>query len=94
MTDWKIFTSTFAFIFLAELGDKTQLATLLLSADRPGQKWIVFAGSACALVLAAAIGVAAGSWVSHYTSEKTLKFIAGLGFIGMGLWTLRETLPG
>jgi putative Ca2+/H+ antiporter (TMEM165/GDT1 family) len=93
MDAWKIFTSTFVFIFVAELGDKTQLATLLLSADKPGARWIVFAGSAAALVLAAAIGVAAGSWVSHYVSEKALKFVAGLGFILMGLWTLRETLP-
>ena len=93
MDAWKVYTSTFAFIFIAELGDKTQLATLLLSADRPGVRWLVFAGAASALVLAAAIGVAAGSWVSHYVSAKALKFVAGLGFILMGLWTLRETLP-
>jgi putative Ca2+/H+ antiporter (TMEM165/GDT1 family) len=93
MPDWKIFTSTFAFIFLAELGDKTQLATLLLSADRPAAKWIVFAGAASALVLAAAIGVVAGGWVSHYAPERTLKVVAGLGFIVMGLWTLRAALP-
>jgi putative Ca2+/H+ antiporter (TMEM165/GDT1 family) len=93
MDAWKIFSSTFAFIFIAELGDKTQLATLLISADRPGARWIVFVGAASALVLAAAIGVLAGGWVSHYVSEKALKLVAALGFIGMGLWTLREALP-
>jgi len=93
MSDWKIFTTTFAFIFLAELGDKTQLATLLFSADKPGARWIVFAGAAGALVLAAGIGVMAGAWVSHYTSERVLKIVAGLGFVVMGLWTLRGALP-
>lgn len=93
MSAWQIFVTVFTTVFLAELGDKTQLATLLFSADQPGAKWIVFAGSAAALVLAAGIGVLAGSYISHYVSEKALKVVAGLAFVVMGLWTLRGALP-
>ena len=69
---WRIFLTVFITVFLAEIGDKTQLATMLFSAEQPGSRWIVFAGSAAALVLAAAIGV----------------MIAGVGFIAIGLWTM------
>ena len=93
MSNWQIFTTVFTTVFLAELGDKTQLATLLFSADKPGAKWIVFAGAAGALVLAAGIGVLAGTWISHYVSEKALKVVAGLAFVVMGLWTLKGALP-
>lgn len=91
--DWKIVSVTFTTVFLAELGDKTQLATLLFSAEQPGAKWSVFAGAAVALVLAAAIGVLAGTWLSYHVSERALKLVAGLGFVVMGLWTLRGALP-
>jgi putative Ca2+/H+ antiporter (TMEM165/GDT1 family) len=70
------------------LGDKTQLATMLFAADKDSSKLTVFAGAALALVLTSAIGVAAGSIVSQYVSEKTLQYVAGVGFIGIGLWTL------
>jgi putative Ca2+/H+ antiporter (TMEM165/GDT1 family) len=70
------------------LGDKTQLATMLFAADKDSSKLTVFVGAALALVLTSAIGVAAGSIVSQYVSEKTLQYVAGVGFIGIGLWTL------
>ncbi|MGQ0502274.1 MAG: TMEM165/GDT1 family protein [Panacagrimonas sp.] len=88
--DWKVFAT----VFLAELGDKTQLATVLFSADKPGAKWIVFAASASALVIASAIGVLAGSFVSQHINPKHLQVIAGVGFVVIGLWTLRAGLAG
>ncbi len=70
------------------MGDKTQLATMLFSADRATNKWIVFAGSASALVLAAAIGVLVGAQIDRFVKPQTLKLIAGIGFIAIGLWTM------
>jgi putative Ca2+/H+ antiporter (TMEM165/GDT1 family) len=75
-------------IFIAEIGDKTQLATLLFSADRETNKWVVFAGSSAALVLAAALGVLAGAQLERFVRPQTLKVIAGAGFIVIGLWTI------
>jgi putative Ca2+/H+ antiporter (TMEM165/GDT1 family) len=86
--DLKILTTVFTSVFIAELGDKTQLATMLFAADKDTSKMTVFVGAALALVLTSAIGVAAGSIVSQYVSEKTLQIVAGVGFIGIGLWTL------
>ena len=86
--DLKILTTVFTSVFIAELGDKTQLATMLFAADKDANKLTVFVGAALALVLTSAIGVVAGSIVSQYVSEKTLQYVAGVGFIGIGLWTL------
>jgi putative Ca2+/H+ antiporter (TMEM165/GDT1 family) len=86
--DLKILITVFTSVFIAELGDKTQLATMLFAADKGSSKLTVFVGAALALVLTSAIGVAAGSIVSQYVSEKTLQYVAGVGFIGIGLWTL------
>jgi putative Ca2+/H+ antiporter (TMEM165/GDT1 family) len=90
--DWKIFATVFGTVFLAELGDKTQLATVLFSADKPGSKWIVFAASATALVLSSAIGVAAGTFVAEHINPKHLQIVAGIGFVAIGAWTLRSGL--
>ena len=78
-------------VFVAELGDKTQLATMLYAADREVSKLTVFLGASLALVLASGIGVVAGSLLSEYISEKVLHYIAGLGFIVIGIWTLIRT---
>jgi putative Ca2+/H+ antiporter (TMEM165/GDT1 family) len=86
--DLKIFLTVFATVFLAELGDKTQLATMLFAADKEVSKWTVFAGSALALVVAAGIGVLAGQLISEHVSERQLSVVAGLGFIAIGVWTL------
>jgi len=88
MIDWKLLATVFATVFVAELGDKTQLATLLYASDRAAGKLTVFAGAASALVLASAIGVLAGSLVASYLSPRALHFVAGLGFIAVGIWTL------
>ena len=86
--DWKLFLSVFGIVFIAELGDKTQLATMLFAADSPGKLAVVFAGASAALVVASAIGVLAGGLVAHYLDPKHLSYIAGVGFIVIGAWTL------
>ena len=84
----KLFVTVFATVFIAELGDKTQLATLLFAAGHDVSKLTVFLGASLALVLTSAIGVLAGTMLSHYISTQHLHLIAGLGFIAIGLWTL------
>jgi putative Ca2+/H+ antiporter (TMEM165/GDT1 family) len=84
----KLLLTVFATVFVAELGDKTQLATLLFAADREVSKWTVFAGAALALVATSALGVLAGAAISTVISPKQLQLLAGLGFIGIGAWTL------
>jgi putative Ca2+/H+ antiporter (TMEM165/GDT1 family) len=86
--DLKILLTVFVSVFIAELGDKTQLATMLFAADREVSKWTVFAGASLALVVASGIGVLAGTALAQYVSPKVLHSIAGAGFIGVGIWTL------
>lgn len=73
----KIFFSTFLTIFLAELGDKTQVATLLMTAESH-QPWIVFAGAGSALVATSLLGVWLGCWLAKRVSAKTLEKSAGV----------------
>lgn len=84
----KAFFSVFITVFLAEIGDKTQLATMLFAAEANANKWVIFAGSALALVLAAAIGVLVGAQLERIVSPRTLKIVAGVGFVAIGLWTI------
>jgi putative Ca2+/H+ antiporter (TMEM165/GDT1 family) len=86
--DIKLFLTVFATVFIAELGDKTQLATLLFAAGQETPKLTVFFGAALALVLTSALGVLAGTALSQYVSTRHLHVIAGVGFIVIGLWTL------
>lgn len=86
--DWKIFLTVFGAIFVAELGDKTQLATMLFATDKEVNKYTVFVAASSALVVASAIGVLAGSLLSEYINEKYLHYIAGIGFIFIGAYTL------
>jgi putative Ca2+/H+ antiporter (TMEM165/GDT1 family) len=89
--DIKVLLTVFIAVFIAELGDKTQLATLLFAADKNASKWTVFLGASTALIVAAGIAVLAGGVISEYISEKYLHYIAGIGFIGIGIWTLVKT---
>ena len=84
----RAFFSVFVTVFLAEIGDKTQLATMLFASEAKTSKWVVFAGSALALVLAAGIGVLVGAQLERFIAPRTLKLVAGIGFIAIGLWTL------
>lgn len=86
--DIKLFATVFATVFVAELGDKTQLATLLYASDASHPKLTVFAASAAALVVASGIGVLAGSVVAEYVNPKAVRWLAGLGFIAVGVWVL------
>ena len=88
--DLKIFLTIFAAVFVAELGDKTQLATMLFAADREVSKWMVFFAASAALIVASGLGVLAGSLLSAWISEKMLAYIAGVGFILIGAWTLYQ----
>lgn len=86
--DWKIFITIFASVFIAELGDKTQLATMLFATDKEVSKYTVFFAASAALIVASALGVLAGSMFSEYINEKYLHYIAGVGFILIGAVTL------
>lgn len=86
--NWTLFATVFGTIFVAELGDKTQLATLLYASDASHSKLTVFAASAAALVVTSALGVVAGSLLAEYVNPKIVRWIAGLGFIAVGLWVL------
>ena len=86
--DLKTLAAVFGSVFVAELGDKTQLATLLFASDKQVSKLTVFLGSASALVLTSAIGVLVGALMSEHIDERHLHYVAGIGFIAIGLWTL------
>ena len=74
---WAIFSSTFLTIFFAEMGDKTQLATLLISAESQSP-WIVFAGAATALITTSLLGVAIGYWLARRLSPEILDLVVAL----------------
>jgi len=86
--EYKVLLTVFIAVFIAELGDKTQLATMLFASDKEVSKLTVFVGASLALIVASGIGVLAGGVVSQYVSEKYLHYIAGIGFVGIGIWTL------
>jgi putative Ca2+/H+ antiporter (TMEM165/GDT1 family) len=84
----RFFLTVFTTVFLAELGDKTQLATFLYASDAAHSKLTVFLAAASALVLTSAIGVALGGVVAQYVSPRLLSRLAGAGFVVLGVWTI------
>jgi putative Ca2+/H+ antiporter (TMEM165/GDT1 family) len=84
----KQFAVIFLSVFIAEVGDKTQLATMLFATNSGGSKTGVFVAAAAALVLSTLVAVLAGGVVSRFVAESTLKIVAGVGFIAVGVWTL------
>jgi putative Ca2+/H+ antiporter (TMEM165/GDT1 family) len=86
--DWRTLATVFVSVFVAEMGDKTQLATLLFASDREVSKWMIFLGASLALVAASGIGVMVGGVLSNYVDEKHLHYFAGAGFVIIGIWTL------
>lgn len=86
--DLKVLATVFGIVFLAELGDKTQIATFLFAAKSPGNLIAVFVGASAALIVASAIGVVAGGFISQHVSPKILSYVAGAGFIVIGAWTI------
>jgi Ca2+/H+ antiporter, TMEM165/GDT1 family len=85
--DWKLVFTTFGAVFLAELGDKTQLATFTF-ATSARSRWAVFIGAATALVANAALAVVAGELVGRAIPPLLLKRVAGVGFVAIGIWVL------
>lgn len=86
--DLKLFATVFSTVFIAELGDKTQLATLLYASDASHPKLTVFVASAAALIATSGIAVLAGSFVSEHIDPRMVRWIAGLGFVAVGVWIL------
>ena len=84
-----VFLTTFTTVFLAELGDKTQLAALLLSAES-GRPVIVFIGASLALISSSLVGVLLGRWLSRVLPPQQLERLAGILMIGLGLWLGRQ----
>lgn len=84
---WKIFFTSFGIMFLAELGDKTQL-TILSLAGRYRSPWIVFAGAALAMVLATGLGVLVGNFLPSLIGEKMVRYVSGGLFMLFGILVL------
>ncbi len=92
--DWKLMASTFALVFLAELGDKTQLASFTIAA-KSRKPWEVFASASLALVVVTGLGVLMGDAIRRVIPERAMSIASAILFIGIGLWLLaRELWPG
>jgi putative Ca2+/H+ antiporter (TMEM165/GDT1 family) len=83
-TDWRAFGSTFGLLFVAEMGDKTQLAVLSLASEQ-ATPWAVFAGGALALVAVTAMGVMGGVGLSRLVPERVLRWVSAGMFVVMGI---------
>jgi len=81
--DWKLLATTFGTLFVAELGDKTQLACMLMTA-KSQKPWTVFLGSSLALVLVSFLGVMFAQFICQYVSPQLIKKIAAVSFVVMG----------
>jgi putative Ca2+/H+ antiporter (TMEM165/GDT1 family) len=87
--DWRVLLTTFGVIFLAEMGDKTQLAAMTMAAQTK-RPWTVFIGSALALTAVSAIGVVVGSVVGNYIPLIWVKRAAAVAFIVIGILILMD----
>jgi putative Ca2+/H+ antiporter (TMEM165/GDT1 family) len=85
--DFKLIVTTFVTVFFAELGDKTQLATLTF-ASGGSSRWAVFLGSAGALVLSSALAVLGGEAIARVVPPTVLQRLAGVAFVVIGIWVL------
>jgi Ca2+/H+ antiporter, TMEM165/GDT1 family len=85
--DWKVIISTFGAIFLAEMGDKTQLAAMTMAAETK-RPVAVFIGAALALACVSAIGIAVGGALGHYLPVEWIKRVAAVAFIVIGVLML------
>ena len=85
------FITTFTTVFLAELGDKTQLAALLLSAQS-GKPGVVFIGASLALICSSLVGVLLGRWLSKLMPPQQLERLAGILMVALGLWLGRQAV--
>lgn len=91
--DYKVFITAFMAIFLAELGDKTQLAAISLAAESK-KPFSVFLGASTAFMLVTLIAVFFGNAITKLFGEKTIKIAAAVCFIAVGLFLLKEAVRG
>ena len=84
----KIYATVFLTVFLAELGDKTQLAAMLFATRESVSLVTIFVAASLALMVSTGLAVVGGSFVSQYIDPKYLSYVAGAGFILIGIWTL------
>ncbi len=89
----QVLFSTFLMIFLAELGDKTQISTFAFASESRSPL-SVFLGAAMALVCSSFLGVVLGGLVGRFVPERLVKFLAALVFLGFGAWTLLKAIRG
>ena len=85
--DWRVMITTFGVIFLAEMGDKTQLAAMTMAAESK-KPWAVFIAASLALTCVSAIGVVIGGTLGHYLPLIWIKRAAAIAFIVIGLLIL------
>lgn len=88
---WKSVVTAFLLVFIAELGDKTQLSTMLL-ASKSDSIWLIFIGSSCALVLSSLLGVIFGSMINRYIPEIYIQIGSGVAFLIVGFLLLAGKL--
>ena len=86
--DLKLTATVFVTIFVAEIADKTQIATLLYASNAQHSRLSVFIGSALALMVASGVAVLAGAGLSNWIDEKLMAHVAGIAFILVGIWTI------
>ena len=84
----KAYAAVFLSVFLAELGDKTQLATLLFASEGALSRWGVIAAAGGALLLSTILAVLAGTWIGTWLAPRHLRIAAALGFVAIGGWIL------
>ena len=85
--DWRVLLTTFGIVFLAEMGDKTQIAAMTMAAEKK-RPWEVFIAASLALMAVSAIGVIIGSALGHYLPLVWIKRVAGAAFIVIGILVL------
>lgn len=86
--DLKLLFTVFTTVFVAEMADKTQIATFLYASNSVNSRLTVFLGSSLALIVASGLAVFFGAALSQWIDEKVMSKIAGAAFIAVGLWTL------
>jgi putative Ca2+/H+ antiporter (TMEM165/GDT1 family) len=89
--DWKLFAATFGTLFVAELGDKTQLACILMASESR-KPWTVFAASSLALVCVSLLGVVLAEAVCRFVQPEVMRKIAAAGFMVIGALILMDWL--
>ena len=88
------FITVFLTVFLAELGDKTQFATILFASDEERNRWLIFVAASAALVASSGIAVLLGLAAERWLSVLPLKLIAGIGFVSIGIWMIFGHVQG